>query len=259
MSDYKSRNVERNFEMSSYSHESGRLLVACLMVTMIASSGCTTSTMRSYFASIDLDSTDPKGPEISFYRVSVRGSSFLVKSSFQSGFYDAEALHVLFGEVKKPEPAPAGRAGVLELTYNATKRTWESLNDKDRFTIVYGTNADAIAQQIQLFADSADAGKQIGALLSAAATGDALTGAIAEEQTSADLAIKAKDLAQKLRALSGTLADATKVNSAAALRSILLKAAQEASERLGSSTKFDAADLDTGFAQAAATYGALSK
>ena len=122
-----------------------------LLIVTLSFTGCSGVWTQHYFAMVDLD--DPNR-DLSFYRVTVNAESFLTTSQYSSGFYDAEALHQLFGEVKKPEAnggkAGSGtlQAGALQLMCNARGQCQVG-GTNDRFTMIYGTNADAIADQIR--------------------------------------------------------------------------------------------------------------
>jgi hypothetical protein len=124
--------------------------------------------------------------------------------------------------------------------------------------MIYGANADAIADQIRVFAESDDTGKGIAALLAASASADAFERITAAEQSTAQVRKNAAALATQLKSLADGIAKAPPA-TLDALRKILLQAAQFASQKAGSSTIFNTSDLDKGFTEAQATYDALSK
>src|SRR5262249_50191186 len=230
-----------------------RLLIVTLLLT-----GCSGVWTQHYFAMVDLD--DPNR-DLTFYRVTINADSFLMTSQYSSGFYDADALHQLFGEVKRTDAAvgkPGSgtlQAGTLQLMCSARGQC-EVGGANDRFTMIYGANADAIADQIGVFADSDNTGKGIAALLASSASADAFERITAAEQTTAQVRKNAAALATQLKSLTDGIAKAATPD---ALRKILLQAAQFASQKAGSSTIFNTGDLDKGFTEAQATYDALSK
>lgn len=231
------------------------LFITCLL------QGCSGPTTRYYFATADLD--DESGtPRLTYYRVTVTGHSVNVKSSFQTGFYDAEALHQLFGEVKKPESTtrPAYSTGSYQLKFNEASRTWELVNNNERFTLIYGANADALAQQVQLFADSDDAGKQFARLIATAAGGKAFSDAQAAKQKADDAKKAATKLTEDLKPIGEGLKDDAAPMEA---RKALLKAVQAAAKAAGSAATFTAKDedasLDAAFEQAEKVYDTLAK
>jgi hypothetical protein len=231
--------------------------VSLLIVTLFFA-GCSGVWTQHYFAMVDLD--DPNR-DLTFYRITINADSFLTTSQYSSGFYDADALHQLFGEVKRPDAA-AGKAGsgtlqagTVQLMCNARGQC-EVGGANDRFTMIYGANADAIADQIRVFAESDNTGKGIAALLASSASADAFERITAAEQSTAQVRKNAAALATQLTSLVDGIAN---VKTPDALRKILLQAAQFASQKAGSSTIFNTSDLDKGFTEDQATYDALSK
>lgn len=229
-----------------------------LLIVAIALSACSGVSTQHYFAMADLN--DPN-QDLTFYRLTINADSFLTTSQYSSGFYDADALHQLFGEVKKPEPAggKAGpgtlQAGAVQLICNA-KGSCEVGGANDRFTMIYGANADAIADQIRVFAESDNTGKGIAALIAASSAADAFERITAADQNTAQVRKNAAALATQVKSLAEGIA---KADTPDAIRKILLQAAQSASQKAGSSTIFNTSDLDKGFTEAQTTYDVLSK
>jgi hypothetical protein len=239
-----------------------------LLIAALALSGCSGVSTGHYFAVVDLD--DPNS-ELTFYRVNINADSFLTTSQYSSGFYDADALHQLFGEVKTQEstgtksqngksaPATNGAgtlsAGTLQLMCNA-KGSCEVGGANDRFTVIYGANADAIADQIRVFAENENTGKQIASLLAASAAADTFERTVAAEQNTEQVKTSATALAKQLKSLAEDIGTA---KAPEAVRGALLRAAQQASQKAGSSAVFDMKDFNKGFTQAEAVYEALQK
>jgi hypothetical protein len=240
--------------------------------------------------------------ELAFYRITINASSFLTTSQYNAGFYDANALHQLFGEVKSPSPpaavvdtkktdtgatgsattsgtvpstpppsaptpptpamtttttnASSLQAGTVQVECDVKGNCKVNGGANDRFTVIYGANADAVADQIRAFADSDSTGKQIASLLAASASADVFERTSAADQMTDQAKQNAAALAKDLKSLADQIAKATSPDAA---RKLLLRAVQLASQRAGSSTIFDAADPDKGFTQAQATYEVLSK
>jgi hypothetical protein len=254
------------------------------LVALLSISGCSGVSTSHYFAVADLDA--PGGTELTFYRVVVKANSVFTTSQYTAGFFSADALHQLFGEVQKPEsPAksdspkksdplssnsegpkktdssitkPAGviPAGTLQLACDVRGNCKVDGGANDRFTVIYGANADAIAEQIRLFADSDNTGKQIAALFAASAGADAFERTTAADQNTEQAKKNAAALAKQLKSFADDISKATSQDD---IRRILLRAAQQASQKAGSSAIFDTTDLDKGFTQAEVAYETLSK
>lgn len=255
--------------------------------------GCGSASTQYYFAAANLDDATKK-PKVTFYRVTFEGSSFGAKSSLQQGFYDANALHELFGEVKKPDPpgkgstnatssAGAGKkqaagvaaappapretvstaSGTYQLMYDFDTEQW-TVTNQERFTIMYGANADEMANQIQLFAKNDKLGQQLGNILKQSMKTPKGTGKTPKPQPqpkpqpptpskldqlkrqAADGIKGAATLAGQLDAIIKKIPD----DKADTARADLREAAQDALAALGSKTKLDDQDLDKAFQQA---------
>lgn len=238
-----------------------RVPAAFVVLALIAltTSGCQTSTFaQHYFAAVDLDSGRPT---LQLYRVTVNAKSTLVTSSYHAGFFDAEALQELFGVVAKAPDGARAQGGSSTprqqlLKVSPATGRWEVVKSNERFTVVYGTNADALAQQIQTFADSGQAGDEIARLLSAAVGGSTAAGAVAAEQSLATSRLRSADLVKKLRDVASKLDSAKPQDEA---RKKLLEALQQALISVGSAAVLDTANLDTGFTQGEGAYKALAK
>ncbi|HYO09674.1 MAG TPA: hypothetical protein VER17_11940 [Tepidisphaeraceae bacterium] len=191
--------------------------MALVLTLAVAAGGCgTKANMRYYFAAADLDDPDEK-PRVTFYRVTVEGESVNVRSQFQAGFYPANALHDLFGEVKKPDPptATAGGAGEgastarsvgsYQLRYNPASGQWEVMNDEERFTVLYGANADAMAEQVRLFAESDETGKGVARLIAAAAGATVFQASEQQRQRLADLTKAAESASAEFKEQAAVL------------------------------------------------------
>jgi len=143
--------------------------------------------MVLHFAAID--SAEPaKGQErsLDFYRVTIEGVSGNGLTEFQTGYYDAEALHQLFGQVSDEkngdrtvtaqEQGDSPRSGQVVVQIDPTTGKHRVVERDERFTIIWGNNADAVTQQISAFAQ-------------ADSTGEALAGLIAQVAGREDFAL----------------------------------------------------------------------
>lgn len=206
--------------------------------------------MRFHFAAADLAEDHP---HLTFYRVTVRGVSGMSTSHLLTGFYDANALHDLFGKVESPQTAATGgsqtaekpsHSGSVVVEYDPASKSWRLVNDNERFTVFWGTNADAMAQQVGAFAEANQTGDDLAGLIAAAAGRDsfdalrnAQRAADAKESNRADLSDELKDLKKELDALSVPAANAAiadKAKYVTDLQSIVRRAAQAALMKAGS-------------------------
>jgi hypothetical protein len=209
------------------------------------------------------DLADSDHPKLTFYRITIKANSVNTTSSYQSGFYSATALHQLFGEVKQPtassDSANLGTgSGEFQILLDPQTGLPSRVTQNDRFAVMYGANADAVAQQIQAFAEASDTGDQIGAVL-AASIGAPLQQQLAIATQSAQAKQKAQTtLAQQLTALAGQLSAANQ--TPAQVKAILLQAAQYATTAAGSTITYStaAADQDTSFQKAKVVYDTLN-
>lgn len=195
--------------------------------------GCQSAKTQYIFATADLDDRSST-PKLTFYRVKFDGEARNVKASYQAGFYDAEALRQLFGEVSKPADTTAEvhqfPTGTYLLRYDEVTRSWIVVDDGQRFTILYGANSDAMAAQVQAFADGSDLGKQMGALLAASASGSKFQEV---EQFKQKLKVETdanKALSDKITATSGKIADTA---SSDEVRKAMLTSAIDAAKAAG--------------------------
>jgi hypothetical protein len=206
------------------------LIGAMLVCGASGLTGCQSAQTQYIFATADLDDHSPT-PKLTFYRVKFDGSARNVKASYQAGFYDADALRQLFGEVSKPSDAAKevrkNPTGSYLLRYDEETKKWVVVDDGQRFTIMYGANSDAMASQVQAFADSDDVGKQMGSLLAASAGAGTFQAA---EQVKQKVKVETdanKALSDKLTASAAKIADTAVSDD---VRKALLVSAQDAAK-----------------------------
>jgi len=165
--------------------------------------------MQFTFAAIDGGAKSATPPRLEFYRLKIKASSGNSKSDLQTGYYKASALHQLFGQVSSEDASvKAGsndKIGQVVVRFDPVSHQYEIVEQNDRFAIVFGTNADAISQQISAFADSEQAGQAMASLF-AAAIGRSDFEALNSAQLSAEEKTKAASaLADQLDALAKNL------------------------------------------------------
>lgn len=232
------------------------LSIAALAVAFLAAGCGSTQRMRLHVAVADVD--DPN-PTIKFYRVNIRARSSNVKTDLQTGYYDANAVRKLYGEVKKPaEPGTApSKVGTHQFVYNGRNGRWEPMSEDQLFTVVFGADAKAIAAEIKTFAESDQTGQQMARLIAAAAGRDVFIEAVAAEQLESQQRAKVKAL---YTALKERKAEADKLDDSVTpekLGQLLLKTAQEAARQLGASTQFRTESSTNGFQDAKQLYEVL--
>lgn len=217
--------------------------------------------MTRIFAAVDLDETreDGKHPRIRFYRVSVKGVSANSKTRLRTGFYQADALHSLFGEMpavdSKAEDPKASKASVLLSVDPASGDVVEVGKDR-RFTVLYGTDVSAVADQISMFAESQANGDSLGRLLAAAAGQSTYTGLQVATKEAED-ASTARTEAGKAVATLKSAAGQTPVPSESELRRALFTALERALEAAGASSDLDLGKADEAREIAQGAYDAL--
>jgi hypothetical protein len=289
------------------------LVLVTVGLTLAHLVGCSGARTRYYFAAADLDDSGAddqpsSNATLTFYRVTFNAASFGVKASLQQGFYDAGALHQLFGEVKNPNakekkddatdkakdaanakgkakaktmpkasdsasaPNSADDAnaavpavnsasvssGSYTLEFDPATRTWHVMDEPQRFTIIYGANADAMASQVQAFADNDELGQQIGKILKSSiakknkkpAAQDADAKTLKADQASANA------VAKKLDAASKSIKDDAMPN---AVRASLVQAAQDLLDSLGNKETLDKSNFDAAMTHAGELLDTLTK
>jgi len=129
---------------------------------------CVTSTRaRHYFAAADVDDGRPV---LKFYRITIRARSVNINSTYNAGFYDADGLRALFGEPTADGATKAGSPGYYRLV--PTESGAFAVEQPSLFAVMYGADAQAIARQVEDFANSKETGDQMARLLGAAVAGD---------------------------------------------------------------------------------------
>jgi hypothetical protein len=222
----------------------------------------------------DADPLPKKPPSVrlKFYRVKIAGCSFGGTAKLLTGMYPARPLHELFGEVPPPEnfpainPAttkPAGEGdkpkegdthdadahattvaehdsvnGAVQIKCDLKTGGLELVPPDRRFTVMYGMNADAVADQVSTFARADATGKGLARLLLAASGAGELAVEAKEVKEMADAQVKA---AKAVGDAIGKV-DLTGVTTKDAANEKVHPAAQELLKALGSDVKLDVKD-----------------
>jgi hypothetical protein len=218
---------------------------------------------------VDVDKVDLK-----FYRVTVTGWSMNSTTELLSGIYPAKPLHELFGEVNRPKSFPnptttqpsgeaPGSGGEAGTATGATDHAraehrpdvvncqqefgrLQLIPPNSRFTIFYGANAEAMADQVTQFADAEETGALMGRLLLAASgAGEKQAAAKSAQDEAARLDTVLVDVATSLEEQAKTIDtsdDQGKRTTAA--RKAMATVAQSILKALNSDTKIDPASAD---------------
>jgi hypothetical protein len=183
-----------------------------------------------YFATVDLDG-GLEGYELDYYRVTVNARGANSKTLYQAGYFDAATLHDLYGTMPT----------ALGLMANDTSATSTTTALDQRFTVIYGANADAIVRQMNLASENATLGTAFGRLLATSAVGD-----LYEDRVRATLqtdAAKKQNLA--VAAVLEETANAVEAAAdAEAVRTAIVKGANSISIAIGKPQKFDESKPD---------------
>lgn len=115
-----------------------------LIITMLSS--CSTFYETHYFKDkIGLKEGENKDKVANYYRVKIKGYSFLSSSRYVSGYFNQDAINLYFNEIKQPENAKLFNT-VQESTSN--NKPFVTNEDGNELVLVFSTNAKAITEQI---------------------------------------------------------------------------------------------------------------
>jgi len=232
----------------------GRYFIAAAVATFAMS--CTSTQKNTiYYAAVDVD--DDKEPAVTLYRLKIRGESSMVGATMQSGFYDANAVRALYGEVKREEGKDyAAGSSIGQISVVREGNSWRLVPANELFTIVYGADAKAIAQVIRATVEADDFGTKLGGLLAAAVNPTAVADARRREIESQAATADASALADELDAMATAV---TGNETSYDLSRAAVRASQLVANAAGSATTFNTQDPQEGLKQALAEYRALSK
>ena len=232
-----------------------------VLVGFVFFTGCAMrSENRIHLAVADVDSTNST---LKFYRVTVKAKSSNKNAALQTGFFDANAVRDLFGEVKKPETSNesvsikgGSSIGSYSFRYDPATERWELIPPNHLFTILFGADAKALAQVIKTYASSDETGVLLGRLLAGTSNNEVAVEAISAEQMSEQMRAKAQDLASAIKAANDKISSTTIKPDELAQE--LLKIAQRSVSNLGSGVMLGT-DPTNGFVQAEAVYQTLTQ
>lgn len=115
------------------------LLSCCLCI------GCASSfSEKHYFKSVNAE-----GTPINYYRLNVKGNTFLASSRYLSGYFDEQAVDAYFSEIVQPDKALFSST----IAKGDVKPLSEDLEGK-KLILLLSSNSDAIAAQIGQFANN---------------------------------------------------------------------------------------------------------
>lgn len=185
-----------------------RTLLLLAFVTSMVLTGCTsTNHQRFYFAAAEVD--NPEQTALKFYRVNIKAKSANKNLKLHTGFYDANAVRQLYGNVPNPDAKGTeftSTSGPRQLYFNEGTGSWEVLDDQ-LFTIVFGADADALAEQVQAFVNADTDGKLLGSLMAAAVNGDQIVKANVAESSLQKKQSKDKLLSEAVKGIAAGLKD----------------------------------------------------
>jgi len=189
---------------------------------MSALPGCTSyQSMRLHYAVVNIDEPNP---QVKFYRVTLRGYSSNVKANMNTGYYDANTLRYLYGDVQRDSGSgSATGAGLTALAspsstlknnippgqvvvqFDPATRTWSQVPSTSLFTMIYGADSQALSDAIKAYAQSGKTGDTMGALFARATGGDSFDQAVTAEQQQQTMALSAKKIDSAISTLVASL------------------------------------------------------
>lgn len=114
---------------------------------------------------------DKAGSPPNYYKLTVKGCTFLTSSRYLSGYFDEDAINLYFNEISQP----AQGALTLNSSQKSTSQTplpegsVEPLVNKGingrRFVMILSSNSDAVATQIGSFAENKQVLASLGRLI----------------------------------------------------------------------------------------------
>lgn len=212
----------------------GPVPTATMLVLIALASGCaSTQYQQHYLAAADIEDEDPT---LSYYRVTSKAKVNNKEMEFLAGFYDANAVRQLYGQVG---PAPGGNthsvrgtSGPTAISYDPETGTWQPFNEQV-YTIIYSADASAIAKQIKHFATSETVGKQLGSLMASAVVGDELVEA---EDREAEISAAKTRLGANVQKQAETIVANTTPEAKAAILAAMRELALELTRINGGAT-----------------------
>lgn len=116
--------------------------LCCLLATLLLA-GCASRFGEHHY----FKSEDGEGAPVNYYRVTVRGGTFLSNSRYLSGYFDEEAVDTYFSQASTGKGFPPASKGKLQPVD-------EALRDR-KLVLILSANSDAMAGEIGQIADNA--------------------------------------------------------------------------------------------------------
>lgn len=117
-------------------------IIAFLMIIMLSS--CSTFYETHYFKDkVGLESGQQSNKVSNYYRVKIKGYSFLSSSRYVSGYFNQEAINLYFNEIKQ-----ASSAKLFNTKETNGAKSLLTNEDGDELVLVFSTNAKAITDQV---------------------------------------------------------------------------------------------------------------
>lgn len=115
-----------------------------LGIVMVTTSSCSTFCETHYFKDKIALKLNEQEKVANYYRLKIKGYSFLSSSRYVSGYFDQSALNLYFNEITQPNQS---------ILFNSTtdlsgNQTLLSSEDGNELVLVFSTNAKAITDQI---------------------------------------------------------------------------------------------------------------
>ena len=232
------------------------------IVVLIGFLGCAKSEMVFHFAAIDanpktLTAGNHQSPApgdhatLKFYRVRIKGESMNGRADLQTGFYNADALHQLFGDVSEENAKSRTNHegfGQVIVQYDPASGQHRIIKQDQRFTVVFGSNSDAVSEQIASFASASDTGKALGSLIAASVGKESLDSLHTARSDAEIKQEQAQQLTQSLKGIAdeiGTLPTDDPAAFSQQLRQLIRKAMQKGLRATGSNVVLSTNDFNS--------------
>lgn len=228
----------------------GRFPILLLAAALLGSGCATRQVMRFHVAAADVEAPNP---ELKFYRITIKSKASNQKASLETGWYDARAVRELYGEVASGGVPRNQNAvpGQHRFLLNPRTGRWQPAEDSELFTIVFGTDAKAIAQTIRTYAESQETGDAFSRLLAASSGRGLHIEKIRADQLEQAGLDQLKTLVASVKVKSDEVAKLPPDANPTAIGQKLLAIAQAVVASLGSDKVLRTDSVANGFADAA--------
>lgn len=122
----------------------GKNKLLCYLLLLAVTLSCSTFNETHYFKDkIGAEEGQTKNKVANYYRVKIKGYSFLSSSRYVSGYFNQDAINLYFNEIKQPE-----NAKLFNTPKDCCDKTTITNEDGNELVLVFSTNAKAITEQI---------------------------------------------------------------------------------------------------------------